>query len=257
MKDRVRKNALYLISYLLYGRKYKMKDRVRKNALYLISYLLRAMAHILTDPKKLFDVFQPGLIRGSERLPYAPHKQYFYVEHPIEGWRVYLRSACFIHELYKPFNPTRFLVVKRTGGKAEKASWEPPKGQMEGRDARQQKSIMQLLKENIRREVSEESKITYIRELSHTGLAIQSIEPDFPPNTFFQYHIFSGYAHPSQIEKAFAEFKWIEDNPEEFAKLRSDQREKDAISWFDADNTKMMGRWSPTILKIYLDQYTD
>jgi 8-oxo-dGTP pyrophosphatase MutT (NUDIX family) len=215
------------------------------------------MAPIITDPKEILDVFQPGLIRGSERLPYAPHKQYFYVEHPVEGWRVYLRSACFVHQLYKPFNPTKFLVVKRTGGKADKASWEPPKGQLEGKDARQQKPILQLLKENIRREVAEEAKITYIRELSYTGLVIQSVEPDFPPNTFFHYHIFSGYAHPTQIENAFADFKWIEEHPEEFAKLRSDQREKDAISWFDPEQTKMMGRWSPTILKLYLAQYVN
>jgi hypothetical protein len=93
------------------------------------------MAPIITDKDKIFDVFQPELIRGSECLPYAPKKRYFYVEHPTEGWRVYLRSACFIHELYKPFNPTKFLVVKRTDADPEKASWEPPKGQMEGRDA--------------------------------------------------------------------------------------------------------------------------
>lgn len=211
------------------------------------------MAPIITDKEKIFDVFQPGLIRGSERLPYAPQKKYFYVEHPTEGWRVYLRSACFIHELYKPFRATRFLVVKRTDADPEKASWEPPKGQMEGKDGKDAtKTVMALLRENIRREVAEEAKITFVRELTHTGLVIQSIEPDFPPNTHFQYHIFSGYAHPAQIVGAFDQFKWITEHPEEFRKLRPDQREKDAISWYDEDK-KMMGRWSPTILKLYLD----
>ena len=222
-----------------------------------MTYLLRAMAHITTDPKKILNVFQPGLIRGLERLPYSPHKQYFYVEHPIEGWRVYLRAACFIHELYKFFIPHRFLVVKRTGADENKNSWEPPKGQMEGKDGcNPDKAILQLLKENIRREVAEEAKITYIRELSHTGLVLQSIESDFPPNTYFQYHIFSGYAHPVQIQNAFQAFKWIEEHPAEFKKLRSDQREKDALTWFHEDNTKMMGRWSPTILKMYLNQFS-
>jgi len=211
------------------------------------------MAHIITDKEKVFDVFQPGLIRGSERLPYAPQKKYFYVEHPVEGWRVYLRSACFIHELYKPFQVKKFLVVKRTGGDPDKTSWEPPKGQMEGKDAKDpKKPIMALLKENIRREVAEEAKITFVRELTHTGLVMQSIEPDFPPNTHFQYHIFSGYAHPVQINASFEQFKWIEEHPEEFMKLRSDQREKDAIRWYQDGETKMMGRWSPTILNMYL-----
>lgn len=214
------------------------------------------MAPIITDKDKIFDVFQPGLVRGSARLPYAPHKQYFYVEHPTEGWRVYLRAACFIHELYRPYSPTKFLVVKRTGGDADKASWEPPKGQMEAKDGRNpKKTILALLKENMRREVAEEAKITFVREMSHTGLVIQSIEPDFPPNTHFQYHIFSGYAHPNQITNAIDQFKWAQDNPEQFKKLRSDQREKDDINWYDAHKTKMMGRWSPTIVKLYLEQF--
>ena len=200
-----------------------------------------------------FDVFQEGLIRGAERLPYSPHKQYFYVEHPTEGWRVYLRAACFIHQLYKPFQPAKFLVVKRTGGDPEKATWEPPKGQMEGRDG-SNRPILQLLKENIKREVDEEAKINFIRDLNHTGLILQDVEPDFPPNTFFQYHVFSGYAHPQQIEKAFEEFDWIAANKEEFMRLRSDKREKDAIAWYDPTK-KMMGRWSPTLLKMYLDLY--
>jgi ADP-ribose pyrophosphatase YjhB (NUDIX family) len=212
----------------------------------------RAMAPIITDSDKVFDVFQPGLKRGVERLPYAPTKKYFYVEHPTEGWRVYLRAACFLHELYRPFQPSRFLIVKRTDGDPAKATWEPPKGQMEGRDGRDpSKSIIQLLKENIRREVAEEAKISSVRELTHTGLVLQSIEPDFPPNTHFQYHIFSGYAHPTYIQKAFSEFDWIKEHPEEFKQLRSDQREKDAIDWYDKDK-KMMGKWSPTIVNMYL-----
>ena len=200
-----------------------------------------------------FDVFQEGLIRGAERLPYSPHKQYFYVEHPTDGWRVYLRAACFIHQLYKPFQPAKFLVVKRTGGDPEKATWEPPKGQMEGRDG-SNRPILQLLKENIKREVDEEAKINFVRDLNHTGLILQDVEPDFPPNTFFQYHVFSGYAHPQQIEKAFEEFDWIAANKEEFMRLRSDKREKDAIAWYDPTK-KMMGRWSPTLLKMYFDLY--
>jgi len=220
-------------------------------------FLERMAPSIVTDKDKIFDVFQPNLVRGSERLPYSPHKQYFYVEHPQEGWRVYLRAACFIHELYRPFRANKFLVVKRTGGDPEKGTWEPPKGQMEGRDAghNSTKSVLSLLKDNIRREVAEESKITYIRELNHTGLILQSIEPDFPPNTYFQYHIFSGYAHPIQIANAFDTFNWMQEHPEEFKKLRYDQREKDAIGWYDGDNTKMMGRWSPTIVKQYLSHF--
>jgi hypothetical protein len=107
----------------------------------------------------------------------------------------------------------------------------------------------------MRREVFEEAKIANVRELTYTGLAIQSVEPDFPPNTYFQYHIFSGYAHPAQLEGAWERFAWIEEHREEFMRLRADQREKDAIDWFDPETTKMMGRWSPSIVKLYLDYF--
>ena len=36
------------------------------------------------NTEAVFDVFQPGLLRGAERLPYAPSKRYFYVEHPTK-----------------------------------------------------------------------------------------------------------------------------------------------------------------------------
>ena len=61
----------------------------------------------------VYDIFQPGLIRGSERLPFDPEKAYAYVEHPTEGWRVYLRSCAFV-SVDKPwFNKRDFLVVKK------------------------------------------------------------------------------------------------------------------------------------------------
>jgi len=211
------------------------------------------LAQNLIIQKGVFNVFEAGLKRGVEVLPYSPRKKYFYVEHPQEGWRVYLRAACFIHELYRPFQADRFIIVKRTDGDPLKASWEPPKGQMEGKDARdKKKTILQLLKENIRREVEEEAKISNIRELSHTGLVLQSVEPDFPPNTYFQYHVFSGYAHPVQIQSAFTDFAWIAEHPEEFKKFRSDKREKDAIEWY-SPKKMMMGRWSPTLVEMYLN----
>jgi len=204
----------------------------------------------------MFDVFQKGLVRGSAHLPFDPEKAYAYVEHPKEGWRVYLRSCVFLHPIDEPFQKQHFLVVKKSRARPTAASWEPPKGQMEGKDARDpKKSIMALLRENIRREVEEEAKITYIRELTHTGLVLQSIEPDFPPNTHFQYHIFSGYAHPAQLMSSFDVFKWIQEYPEEFKKLQSDQREKDAIRWYD-DSVKMMGRWSPTLLHLYMNLFS-
>jgi hypothetical protein len=200
----------------------------------------------------VFDVFQDGLKRGAERLPFAPHKRYFYVEHPEEGWRVYLRACTFIHEQGAPFDPKRFIVVKTTGGDPAKKEWEPPKGQMEGKDTDPKKSIYDNLVENVHREVEEESKITKLVGLKHTGLVFQRRENDYPPNTYFQYHIFQAFTPVSELKKAAAEFEWIQGHMEEFMKIKKDKREKDAIAWYSPYHTKLMGRWSPKIVPMYL-----
>lgn len=202
----------------------------------------------------IFDVFQPGLRRGSEHLPYDPTKAYAYVEHPTEGWRVYLRSCAF---LYAPgeTNPTRFLAVKRTGARLSSAAWEPPKGQMEGKDIRRspKATILALLAENVRRESQEEAHVTQITNLRHTGLVFQSQETDFPHNTYFQYHIFQGTIVPEQIKRSFDMFAWIKEHPAAFARFSRDRREKDAVAWYSPRITKLNPRWCPGILALYLN----
>jgi 8-oxo-dGTP pyrophosphatase MutT (NUDIX family) len=201
----------------------------------------------------LINIFEPGLIRGSARLNYQPHKKYFYVEHPTEGWRVYLRAACFIHEIGSQ-DPSRFLVVKRKDATSSSNAWEPPKGQMEGKDAKPLSApLIELMAENVRRETFEEAKIEKISNLRYTGLVVQSREKDYPDNHYFQYHIFQATTSPEEIVKAQETFNWLNKHPKAFARMRSDVREKDALDWFDPKKTKLMGKWSPSIVALYLD----
>ena len=146
----------------------------------------------------ILDVFQRGLLRGTASLPFDPEKNYFYVQHPTEGWRVYLRACCFIHDK-EELRRDRFLVVKRAGRDAAGKEWEPPKGQMEGKELMKADngSILQMLKENVRREVGEESRIHNLQGLRYTGLVLQNREKDYPPNTFFQYHVFQAMVTPA------------------------------------------------------------
>lgn len=201
----------------------------------------------------LLDVHQPGLIRGAERLAYAPHKRYFYVQHPTEGWKVFLRAGCFIHEEGHT-DPKRFLVVKRYGAADDTKSWEPPKGQMEGKDglAHPDWSILDLLAENVHREVEEEAKVSTFEQIRYTGLVLQSQEKDYPPNTYFQYHVFQASISPVELQNALAEFEWLNAHPKYFERLRKDKREKDALAWFDPRKTKLMGKWSPSLVILYL-----
>ena len=206
------------------------------------------------------DVFQKGLVRGGANLHYDPAKTYAYVEHPTEGWRVYLRSCCFIHERPSAtgsscIDPSTFLVVKSTGKPATAKAWEPPKGQMEYKDMKKhpKESLLRLLRENVQREVEEEAKLSHLLGLRHTGLVFQGREPDYPPNHFFQYHIFQALVSPAQWMKAQQEFDWYRDHPLAFARLRRDKKEKDAIDWYSPSEHKLHGKWSPSIVALYLN----
>ena len=201
-----------------------------------------------------FDVFQPGLIRGSVHLPYDPEKAYAYVEHPTEGWRVYLRTATFLYDSSQPFIKSRFLVVKKAGAPYEAPTWEPPKGQMEGSVFRGAKDrpLQDLLKQTALREIAEESFIEHVTHLGPTGLIYQQKEKDYPPNHFFQYHLFTGLVSPTQIEKAFAMFDWIHSHPKAFARFTRDRREKDAVAWYNRSKTRLNPRWCHAIVRMYV-----
>ena len=201
----------------------------------------------------IFNVFQKGLIRGSARSDYDPAKHYAYVEHPTEGWRVYLRSCIFLHPTNEPFNKQHFLVVKRRGAHYKTATWEPPKGQMEGKDMRgSKKSVLDLLKENVQRETEEEAHITSIKNIKHTGLVFQSQESSYPANAFFQYHVFQGLVTPDQIQQSFDTFEWIKEHPKGFERWKRDRKEKDAVEWFNPRITRLNPRWCPDIVALYL-----
>lgn len=202
------------------------------------------------------NVFQPGLIRGAQSLPFDPAKEYFYVEHPTEGWRVYLRSACFIHERPaddKPLDIKRFLVVKNRDAALTDKAWEPPKGQMEGKDGvRSRKSIMGLLRENVKREVEEEARVKHLQYLNHTGIVFQGKEDDYPPNTYYQYHIFNAVVSKAEWMRASAELEWYREHPAAFDRLRRDKKEKDMIQWYVPSEHKFRGKVSGSIVAMYL-----
>ena len=222
----------------------------------------------MNNSSGIINVFQSGLERGSEvsawakKNGYGPNKKYFYVQTPgyendhKSGFRVFMRACCFIH-LKGSHEPYRFIVVKNTDESPNGKTWEPPKGQTEGKDGLSDPSmpLLHVLAENLRREVEEEAKIEVIDKLQHTGLVLQSRESQYPNNTFFQYHIFKAFIDISEFEKAKEKFLWYKQHPKAFARLRKDSREKDAIDWFNPTQTKLYGKWSPSIVALYLNSY--
>ena len=193
----------------------------------------------------LYDVFQPGLRHGSARLPHDPTKSYAYVEHPVEGWRVYLRSVAFL------LHQRRFLVVKRWNARRTTAAWEPPKGQMEAAELRG-RSVWRALLENIKREIAEEAHITTPIPLRHTGLVFQSQETSYPAHHFFQYHVFEAPLTEQQIAQSEGTFAWMKEHPKAVERWSRDRKEKDAVAWFDPKTTRLNPRWCPDIVALYL-----
>jgi len=210
----------------------------------------------------VLNVFEPGLKRGSEvssyaqKMGYGSNKKYLYVENQKKGWRVFLRACCFIHSAEDP-KATKFVVVKTTDQSAKGRSWEPPKGQTEGKDGLQDptKPLLSVLEDNLRREIYEEAKIENVQGLKYTGLVVQSTEDNYDENTYFQYHIFSAYVSSEEYLKAQEKFKWYSLHPKVWDRLRKDNGEKDGLSWYNPSSTKLYGRWSPSIVSYYLNNY--
>ena len=218
----------------------------------------------------IINVFQPELVRGQQvseyakKMGYGSNKRYFYVETPgyednkSSGFRVFMRACCFIH-LKGERDTSKFIVVKDTNLGVNGKSWEPPKGQTEGKDGLKNASmpLLHILQENLRREVYEEAKIEEdaLMKLHHTGLVLQSKEKEYPENTFFQYHIFQAFIDQEDFEKAKEKFLWYKEHPKAWNRLRKDHREKNEISLFDPKTTKLQGRWSPNIVALYLNTF--
>ena len=97
--------------------------------------------------------------------------------------------------------------------------------------------------------------MTEVKNLKHTALVFQSENSDFPPNTYFQYHIFQGFITPEQIKQSFDTFEWIKEHPKAFARWRRDRKEKDAVDWFNPITTRLNPRWCPDIAVLYFRNY--
>jgi ADP-ribose pyrophosphatase YjhB (NUDIX family) len=150
--------------------------------------------------------------------------------------------------------------VKKTGTPLKSTTWEPPKGQMEGKDGlRHPKTpIFELLYENVKREVEEEARIKSkdLKHLVHTGLVFQAQEDTYPPNTYFQYHIFNCVVSKKTWTDAAATLDWYRTHPVAFSKLSRDLKEKDMLKWYSPTETPLSTRWSNKIVGLYLKKFS-
>lgn len=193
-----------------------------------------------------FDIFREDLIRGVSGTENRPEKRALYVEDKETGIRVYIRVVVFIHNL-----PTSFLVVKTTWRKSDDFSWEPPKGGVEGKDIGESTDLLSILENAVRRETLEEAKISHLDNLHYSGYFFQGKEKEYDNKTFFQYHIFQATVRYDVLNNARKEFEYYRNNREAWDKLPKECKEKNSIGFFRSD-TKIAGRWSPTLVDFYL-----
>jgi ADP-ribose pyrophosphatase YjhB (NUDIX family) len=125
---------------------------------------------------------------------------------------------------------------------------------MEGKDGMRHpnNSVMSLLRENVKREVAEEARVKQLTHLNHTGVVFQGREDDYPPNTYFQYHVFNAVVSKAEWMRASAELEWCREHPAAFDRMKRDKKEKDMIQWYVPSEHKMIGRWSGSIVAMYL-----
>jgi hypothetical protein len=51
---------------------------------------------------------------------------------------------------------------------------------------------------------------------------------------------------------ASSELDWCRNHPKAFSRMSRDKREKDALAWYSPSETKLMGKWTPKIVALYL-----
>jgi hypothetical protein len=191
-------------------------------------------------------------------------KKYLYVKETLDGVRTFLRNILFIHH---PDNCKKIAVVHEIGEKG-KATYEPPKGQMEWKEVSgltkdskiETKELVKFMKEAVLREIGEEAKFLP-SELKKLRPLPFSYEEKFEGAPYksdkFRYQFWIASASDSSMIKAQKRIELMMSSPHHIELLPKDVREKDHVCWFELkskDDYKYIRRFfSLKMTKIYYD----
>jgi hypothetical protein len=180
---------------------------------------------------------------------FSSGKEYLYIHQP-SGERVFIRNILFIH----PANDPKTIAMVHEWGKNPKKEYEPPKGQMEWKEAKMygalpnksvtEKQLITMMKAAVIREIGEEAKFTK-QELKQVTLLPLVYEQSFkgaPLSTDrFRYQFWSAIVSEASMKKAQARVQELVDNPEHTKTLKPDLREKDGLIWWNPSSPE---KWS-------------
>jgi len=168
-------------------------------------------------------------------------KEYLYIQQPSDE-RVFIRNILFIH----PADDEKTIAVVHEWGKNPKKEYEPPKGQMEWKEAKMygavpnqsvtEKQLMTMMKAAVIREIGEEAKflkselknvhpLPMVYEQGFTGAPLKTDR--------FRYQFWSATVSEAAMKKAQERVQKLVDDPEGTKLLKPDLKEKDGLIWWN------------------------
>ncbi len=177
---------------------------------------------------------------GAHTFPSG--KSYAYILTP-EGHKLFLRNILFLHNSK---NPTQIALVHEFGKRSDKATWEPPKGQMEWKEFASEgltkgatlspKSLERHQRAGVLRELTEEAKIlpSEIKGLIRLPYAYSQPWPESDlRDAHFMYQYWRAETTPATLLEAQKRLDILKSDADLRAMLPPDNVEKDAIKWWN------------------------
>ena len=207
---------------------------------------------------------------GRTMVPIGYHKfpsgkEYLYIQQP-SGERVFIRNILFIH----PPGDEKTIAVVHEWGKNPKKEYEPPKGQMEWKEAKgaipnkavPATKLTTMMTAAVIREIGEEAKFlkSELKDVRPIPLEYEQSFEGAPLKTDrFRYYFWSATVTEASMKRAQERIQALVDDPEGTKLLKPDLREKDGLMWWKPTNPQswsaIRGGFSKKMTHQYYDRY--
>ena len=187
-------------------------------------------------------------------------KRYVYVV--IDSAPVFIRNALFLRNA----SNSRQIAVVHSWGSRAKASWEPPKGQMEWKELEEHKIrpgqrlapaiLRTYMREGVCREMMEEAKV-YPHEIRGLRPLPQQYVQDWPeskvPGAKFMYQFWTAEAPQKLLLEAQKRINFLVHDKDNTEMVPADIKEKDEIRWWSPANgwDMVLGSFSKKMTALY------
>lgn len=192
-------------------------------------------------------------------------KEYLYI-HQASDERVFIRNILFIH----PVGDEKTIALVHEWGKNPKKEYEPPKGQMEWKEAKlygavpnqkvTETNLMRMMKAAVIREIGEEAKFlkTELRNVQPLPMVYEQTFKGAPLKTDrFRYQFWAATVSQASMKKAQERIQQLVEDPEGTKLLKPDLKEKDGLLWWNPSDgwEKIRSGFSNNMTHQYYDQY--